>query len=107
MDTKKRHSCLNEFLQVEEEGNMPIDKKYGRVTLENQRNIGDDEPVIVFRAQDRLLPKLLKVYRYFCELAGSPDNHLAAIDDTAEIIKQWQSNNTTKVPTSTGYDPRK
>lgn len=85
---------------------MPFDNKYGRVTLENQRNIADDEPVIVFRAQDRLLPKLLKVYRYFCELAGSPENHLAAIDDTAATIKAWQAEHQTKVPTSTGYDPR-
>lgn len=85
---------------------MPYDLKYGRVTLENQRNVGDDEPVIVFRAKDRLLPKLLKVYRYFCELAGSPDNHLAAIDDTAQNIKAWQFQNGTQVPQSTGYNPR-
>lgn len=84
---------------------MPIDRKYGRVILENQRNVGDDEPVIVFRAQDRLLPKLLKVYRYMCELAGSPENHLAAIDDTAGVIKAWQAEHTTKTPTSTGYSP--
>jgi len=85
---------------------MPIDKKYGRVILENQRNVGDNEPVIVFRAKDRLLPKLLKVYRYFCELAGSPDNHLAAIDDTAADIKAWQAQNGAQVPKSEGYDPR-
>lgn len=84
---------------------MPFDQKYGRVTLENQRNIADDEPVIVFRAQDRLLPKLLKVYRYFCELAGSPANHLAAIDHTAGVIKAWQAEHSTKTPTSTGYTP--
>jgi len=84
---------------------MPYDRKYGRVTLENQRNIGDDEPVIVFRAQDRLLPKLLKVYRYFCELAGSPANHLAAVDDAAAVIKAWQAEHPTKTPTSTGYQP--
>jgi hypothetical protein len=84
---------------------MPIDPKYERVTLERQRNIGDDEPVIVFRAQDRLLPKLLKVYRYFCELAGSPENHLLAVDDAARRIKAWQAENPTKTPTSTGYDP--
>ena len=85
---------------------MPYDKKYGRVTLENQRNVGDDEPVIVFRAKDKLLPGLLTVYRRFCELAGSPDNHLAAIDDTAADIKAWQFQNGSQVPQSAGYDPR-
>jgi hypothetical protein len=85
---------------------MPIDNKYGRVTLENQRNIGDDEPVVVFRAQDRLLPKLLKVYRYFCELAGSPQRHLAAIDEAAAVIKAWQAENPTRTPSSDGLKER-
>lgn len=81
---------------------MPIDNKYGRVTLENQRNIGDDEPVVVFRAQDALLPKLLKVYRYFCDLAGSPQHHLELIDESAAKVKAWQTNNRTQVPRSEG-----
>lgn len=86
----------------------PIDRKYGRVTLEFQRGIADGEPCVVFAAHDRILLKLLQVYRYFCELAGSPANHLAAIDDTAENIKVWQSMNPgrMKVPDSVGYDPR-
>lgn len=37
---------------------MAIDLKYGRVTLENA-DIGEDEPVVVFRARDALLPKVL------------------------------------------------
>lgn len=83
---------------------MPYDNKYGRVTLENQRNVGDDEPVVVFRAQDKLLPKVLKVYRFFCELAGSPQNHLDLLDDTAAKVKAWQKANTSKVPSSDGFD---
>lgn len=83
---------------------MPIDNKYGRVILENQRNVGDDEPVIVFRAKDKITLKLLKVYRYMCELAGSPPNHLAAIDDTARIVKEWQAEHGTKTPTSEGFN---
>jgi hypothetical protein len=82
---------------------MARDCKYGRVTLENG-NIGEDEPVIVFRAQDVLTLKLLKVYRYFCELAGSPENHLRAIDNTAQEFKLWQAENNTKIPTSTGFE---
>lgn len=85
---------------------MPVDKKYGRVILENQRNIGDNEPVFVFRAKDQELLPLLTVYRRFCELAGSPENHLAAIDDTAAEIKAWQAEHGTQVPRSAGYDPR-
>jgi hypothetical protein len=81
---------------------MAIDNKYGRVTLE-KGTIGEDEPVVVFRAQDKLLPKLLKVYRYFCELAGSPQRHLTAIDEAAWRVKYWQTDHPTKTPSSDGY----
>lgn len=85
---------------------MPIDKKYGRVTLENQRNVGEDEPVIVFRAKDRLLPSLLRAYYSLCVGAHSPENHLAAIIDTRETIEKWQAENGAQIPRSEGYDPR-
>lgn len=78
---------------------MGIDGKYGRVTLERS-TIAEDEPVVVFRAQDRLLPKLLKVYRIMCELAGSPDHHLELIDQTASTVKAWQADNHTQTPRS-------
>jgi hypothetical protein len=78
---------------------MGYDGKYGRVTTE-RGIIGEDEPVVVFRAQDRLLPKLLKVYRIMCELAGSPDRHLTLIDETAGRVKAWQADNPTKTPSS-------
>jgi hypothetical protein len=81
---------------------MAIDSKYGRVTTEFG-TFGDDEPVVVFRAKDRLLPKLLKVYRYFCELGGSPEFHLRAIDNDAAAVKQWQAENPTKTPDSEAY----
>jgi len=85
---------------------MPIDKKYGRVILENQRNVGDNEPVVVFRGKDSVLLPLLAHYRKLCKLAGSPDNHLAAIDDTAAGIEAWQQQNGCQIPRSAGYDPR-
>lgn len=81
---------------------MAIDGKYGRVTLE-RGTIGDDEPVVVFRAQDRLLPKLLKIYKVLCEIAGSPERHLDAIHDAAMAVKEWQAVNTTKTPSSDTY----
>lgn len=83
---------------------MAIDGKYGRVTLENG-TIGEDEPVVVFRAQDRVLPKLLKVYKIMCELAGSPQRHLDAIHDAAVKVKAWQADNPTKTPSSDTYKP--
>jgi hypothetical protein len=78
---------------------MAIDGKYGRVTLEHS-TIGEDEPVVVFRAQDALLPRLLDIYRFLCEIAGSPSQHLKLIKETTLTVKGWQAQNKTKVPTS-------
>lgn len=78
---------------------MAIEYKYGRVTLE-RGSIGEDEPVVVFRAQDILLPRVLEAYRQICERAGSPTAHLTRIDDTKRKIMDWQNERPTltKVP---------
>lgn len=78
---------------------MAIDRKYGRVTIE-RGNIGEDEPVVVFRAQDGLLCKVLAYYHLFCLKAGSPRRHLDAILDARDAVAAWQDENPTKVPSS-------
>lgn len=78
---------------------MAIDNKYGRVSLEHG-NIGEDEPIIVFRATDKILPKVLAYYHLFCMKAGSPRRHLDLIMDSREKIIAWQNNNHSKVPNS-------
>lgn len=83
---------------------MGYDGKYGRVTLE-RGTIGENEPVVVFRAQDRLLPKLLKIYKILCELAGSPQHHLDLIHESAMRVKAWQEANYTKTPESADLRP--
>lgn len=78
---------------------MGYDRKYGNVATEFG-NIGKDEPVVLFRAQDMTLPKLLAYYHLFCLKAGSPRRHLSIILDTKEYVEQWQSKNPTKIPAS-------
>lgn len=78
---------------------MAIDNKYGRVTLEHG-TIGEDEPVVVFRATDRLLPKVLAYYHLFCLKDGSPRRHLDIIMDSLEKVTEWQGNNLTRTPDS-------
>lgn len=80
---------------------MAIDNKYGRVTLE-RGDIGEDEPVVVFRAKDRLLPKVLAYYLLFCTKAGSPRYHLNLILDTKDKIEDWQEENGSRTPASQG-----
>ena len=84
---------------------MGYDSKYGRVTTEHG-DIAETEPVVVFRAQDRLLPKLLKVYSILCELAGSPQHHLDLIHATTMRVKQWQGMHPPRTPNSDTYIER-
>ena len=81
---------------------MAEDLKYGKVTLE-RGNIPDDEPVIVFRARDKVVPKLLAYYHLFCVKAGSPDKHLNLIMQRLREIEKWQSENETKIPSSDSF----
>ena len=82
---------------------MAIDGKYGRVTLE-KGTIGEDEPVVVFRAQDMLLVPLLEEYGRLCVHQGSPERHIDLILNTKDRIEAWQAENPTKVPESVGYE---
>lgn len=78
---------------------MAIDAKYGRVTLEHG-NIGEDEVVVVFRAKDKLLPKVLMYYHLFCMKAGSPKRHLDLIWQSLQAVYAWQDEHETKTPDS-------
>ena len=81
---------------------MAIDLKYGKVILEHS-TIGEDEPVVVFRARDKLLPKVLAYYHLFRLKEESPDKHLNLIITAIKNIKNWQKVNPTKVPSSDEY----
>lgn len=78
---------------------MGIDRKYGRVTLEHGA-IADDEPVVVFRAQDALLSDLLTVYVEMCRNAGSPQRHLDGIAVARDDVVEWQGTHRTQIPRS-------
>lgn len=78
---------------------MGFDGKYGKVTTEHG-SIPDDEPVIVFRARDQLLPQVLAYYQAACMEAGSPDRHLNLIRDAGRTVKAWQQKNGMKIPDS-------
>jgi hypothetical protein len=78
---------------------MAIDLKYGQVTLEHG-NIGEDEPVIVLRAKDKVLPTLLYVYEQLCAAQGSPERHLKLIEESRHRIEDWERENGVKVPDS-------
>lgn len=77
---------------------MAVDGKYGKVTLEHG-TIGEDEPVVVFRARDELLPDLLAHYLELCAEAGSPSRHLELIRTSYGTIRDWQVDHLDEVKT--------
>lgn len=80
---------------------MGYDRKYGKVTTE-YGDIPEDEPVIVFRARDVTLPKLLALYHTVCLEKGSPQRHLDIIANSGRLVEQWQQAhpNRVRVPDS-------
>lgn len=83
---------------------MAIDLKYGRVTTE-RGTIGEDELVVLFRAQDELLPMILSWYHLLCNEAECPRSHLDAIMDVRDRILEWQKENETKIPDTDSLVP--
>lgn len=86
---------------------MGLDQKYGKVTTEFGE-IGEDEPVVVFRARDLLLPDVLDYYWDLCETEGSPKHHLNLISSTHTIVEKWQTDHQdeVRVPNSNAYAER-
>lgn len=78
---------------------MAVDGKYGQVTLEHG-SVAETEPVVVFRAQDKLLPELLEHYVRLCAAAGSPERHLDLIHRSIQQVREWQQDHHTQVPNS-------
>lgn len=78
---------------------MAVDNKYGRVTVE-RGTIGEDEPVVVFRAQDQLLPEVIRYYAKLCRENGSPARHIAGLYATLERVRDWQHDNHVHIPQS-------
>lgn len=77
---------------------MGYDRKYGKITTEFG-NIGEDEPVVVFRAQDALLADILPYYALRCMKRGSPARHILIIYNTLKTVVTWQILNASKVKT--------
>jgi hypothetical protein len=78
---------------------MAKDGKYGEVTFEHG-NIGETEPVFVIRAQDRNAVPVLQCMWQYCKDGGSPDRHLAMIDEAIGVFEGWQESHPVKTPDS-------
>lgn len=71
-----------------------IDGKYktsGDITKLDNTPIPEDEPLILFRGKDKLLPELLAYYQELCRKAGSPEHQLQLLEERIGTIKEWQT----------------
>jgi hypothetical protein len=75
---------------------MGYDREYGEV-ITAQGSIPEDEPVVVFRGRDKLLPALMNIYIELCDLAGSPSYHVEQATLTYEMITSWQHDHPERV----------
>ena len=75
------------------------DGKY-RVSRLDGTPMQEGEPVFVFRAQDKLLPRVLANYADWCEAEGSPAEHVQAVIAHRADIVTWQADHpeVVKVP---------
>ena len=74
-----------------------MDRKYGYIKL---GTMGEDEPVFILRAQDRLMPHVLAHYIELCTEAGPPEHHIEGIRAVAGDVERWQADHMTKTPSS-------
>lgn len=77
-----------------------IDEKYqtdGDITKLDGTPIPTDEPLILFRGKDKLLPELLKRYQELCQQAGSPAGQIESLQKRIDTIIEWQTSNPDKL----------
>lgn len=70
-----------------------IDGKYktsGDITKLDGTPISEDEPLILFRGQDKLLVPLLDHYLELCRGAGSPGGQIKLLRERIAEVKTWQ-----------------
>lgn len=79
-----------------------IDGKYrtdGDITKNDGTPVPEDEPLMLFRGKDRLLPDLIDQYAEMCANAGSPEEHVQTLKEKAESVREWQNNHPDSVKT--------
>jgi hypothetical protein len=66
---------------------MAVSGKYGKLSIPR---IGEDEPVFILRAQDRLAEPAIEMYRL---LAGSHNSQVTnALQNEIDRFRKWQGN---------------
>jgi hypothetical protein len=63
------------------------------------KTVDTDEPVIVFRAQDRLAPAAIAYYRTLASEAGCNPEFMGLLDEVQDAFMVWQADNVERLKT--------
>jgi hypothetical protein len=64
---------------------MAVSGKYGNVSIPN---VGNDEPVFILRAQDRLALAAIEMYKLLAETNDA--DVVSYLDNQIEVFRQWK-----------------
>lgn len=81
--------------QIDEKHSIDGDRIIKTATGEE---IPDTEPVILFRARDRLALPMMLYYRDMCAMDGATDYQLESMDRMIDRFKKYADENPTKQP---------
>lgn len=59
--------------------------------------IPEDEPLIMFRGKDKLLPQMLRYYNQISRDAGATEPQLTTVQAKIREVEQWQAANPAKL----------
>lgn len=59
---------------------------------------GDDEPIFVLRAQDRLAPHVVRHWAKLAEASGTPSAKVEEARALAELMTDWAMEHASKTP---------
>ena len=77
---------------------MPVNHKFGQVTLEHPGQIAEDEPVFILAAHDEFAVELMLVYQSLRAEAGASNTFLADLDIATSEVEAWQAAHGTVTP---------
>jgi hypothetical protein len=83
-------------MQADDEASAAWDGKYGAVRTEKGR-FHRGEPVFILRAADPLAPASVESYAARCFNCGCDEEHIAAANQRANAMRDWQEKNPTLV----------
>ena len=100
MDNSER-GLRNDLIRIDDKYGVRQDDS-GRICKYTNPDVSipDDEPLIVFRAQDKMSLPMLEQYAASCREAGSPPRFMASLYRRMADFADWQATNrlSVKVP---------